>query len=74
MTPTGKKKGLLSSLELPDLPSPNDLREIAEGIVEGLSEIKEIPKTLVHHLTEADQDFREADKTLRSTRLGGKKR
>ena len=55
-------------------PSPGQIREIVEEVIEGISEIKEIPKALVDRVTEADADFRDADRALRGTRVRGKGR
>jgi len=59
---------------LPNLPDPNEVKETIGTIVESISNLKDLPKTLISEVTEADQDFREADKVLRSTRLRGKKK
>ena len=65
---TRRKSGFLS------LPSPQELKEKAERIVGDLSELKDIPKALMDRLTEADEDFRDADRSLRGTRLRGKRK
>ena len=68
--PTGKSRG--GSI-FPTPPDPGKIRENVEKIVEGLSELKEVPKTVIDKIVEADEDFRGADKSFRGTRLKGKK-
>ena len=53
-------------------PDVNEIKEQAEKVVEGLRELKEIPKSVMERAVEAEQDFREADKTFRGTRFGKK--
>jgi len=61
--------------KLPQLPSPGEIKDTVEQIIEGVSQIKEIPKSLVDHLADADEDFRGADRLFRGTRLrGGRKK
>jgi len=63
-----------STASLPTLPDPNEVKETVEAIVESITNLKDLPKALISKITEADQDFREADKALRSTRIRGKKK
>lgn len=51
------------------LPSPREITDTVESIVSNLSQLREIPKTLVDHLTEADSEFRRADKLIRDTKF-----
>ena len=67
--------GLLGSMKtksktgIPALPNPSEIKEKLEEAVEGLSGLKDVPKTLMDRLVEADGDFKEADKALRGTRI-----
>ena len=58
----------------PPLPNLGEIKEKLEEVVGGISDLKNVPKDLIGKLVEADEDFRGADKALRSTRLQGKKR
>ena len=60
------RKGPLG-LNLP--PPPGEILEVAEEIVEDLQALKTIPQALLGGLREADEDFKEADKSFRGTRL-----
>ncbi len=71
-----KNKSPLPGLPLPQLPmlpDPNEIKEAAEALVQGVTGLKDVPKTLIDGVVEADQDFRSADRALRSARFGGKK-
>jgi len=57
----------------PELPGPGEIKEVIEGVVEGLQEASDIPKTLMEHAVQADQDFRHTDKSLRSTKFRRKR-
>ena len=60
-----------------DLPLPPDLGEVKgifEKILGGVADLKDLPKTFLRGVTEADGDFREADRALRGTRVRGKRR
>ena len=71
----GSKKSRRSSgAGLPTLPDPSEIKESVETIVESITNLKDLPKSLISKISEADSDFREADKTFRSTRVKGKKR
>lgn len=70
----GSKKSRNIGVGLPALPNPGEIKEAAEAIAESLSNLKELPKTLIDRVVEADQDFRGADKALRSTRVHGKRK
>ena len=63
-----------SGLPFPEPPDPGEIKEIVEKVVEGISEIKTLPKALVNRATEAEEDFREADKSFRGARFGKKKK
>jgi len=78
---TGSRKGKLKMkgglLGLPSLPDPSGLKESIDGVkesieqvVEGFTGLKDIPRTLLEGITEAEKDFRTADKEFRSTRIG----
>jgi len=54
---------------LPNLPDPGQIREVVEEIVDGVAQIKTLPQELIGRLSEADGDFKEADKVLRSARM-----
>ena len=58
----------------PTLPDPNEVKEGVEKVVESITNLKDLPKTLIDRVVEADEDFKEADKALRSTRVRGKKK
>ena len=73
MSPRKRIKTSLLPLNLPLPPEPSEIRELAEKAIEGLSEIKTIPQEIVSILTEADRDFREADRSLRGVRLRKRK-
>jgi len=68
---TGSKKGRTI---LPSLPNPSEIKEGLEKVVEGITEAKGIPKELMKRVKEADEDFRDIDKSLRGTKVRGKKR
>lgn len=61
-----------SGLHFP--PSPGEIKEQAEKIMSGLSELKEVPKALMDKAVEAEEEFRSADKAFRGTRFKGKGR
>ena len=63
-----------SGLPFPEPPDPGEIKEIVGKVVEGIGEIKTLPKELVDRATEAEGDFREADKAFRGARFGKKKR
>ena len=65
-----KKAKRKSGLHFP--PSPGEIKEQAEKIMEGLGELKEVPKTLMDKAVEAEEEFRGADKAFRGTRFKGK--
>ena len=67
---TGRHKKIGGDLPLPDL---GEVKDTVEKAVEGLSGLKDVPKTIMDRVVEADQDFRGADKALRSTRLRKKR-
>jgi len=54
---------------LPTPPDFSEVKESVEKVIEGLSELKEVPKSVIDRVVEADEDFREADRALRGTRL-----
>lgn len=58
----------------PTLPDPNEIKEKLEEAVEGLSGLKDIPKTLMDRVVEANEDFQAADKALRGTRVRGRRK
>lgn len=59
----------------PSPPDPSEIKEGLDKIVEGITELKEIPKSLMDRAVDAEEDFREADRTFRGTRFKtGKKR
>jgi len=62
-----------SGLPFPEPPDPGEIKEIIEKAVEGISEIKTLPKALVDRATEAEGDFREADRAFRGVRSKKKK-
>ena len=62
-----------SGLPFPEPPDPGEVREIVEKVIEGIGEIKALPKTLINRATEAEKDFREADKSFRGARFRKKK-
>ena len=66
----GTRRGT-SGLTLPD---PSEVKEKLEEAVEGLSGLKDVPKTLIDKLVEADEDFRGADRALRGARFRGKRK
>ena len=71
----GSKKSKRSSgAGLPTLPDPGEIKESVETIVESITNLKDLPKSLIGKISEADQDFKEADQALRSTRVRGKKK
>lgn len=57
-----------------NLPPPDEIKKKLEEVVEGLSGLKEAPKTIIDRLVEADSDFREADRALRGARFKGRRR
>jgi len=59
----------LSLLGLPELPDPESIKEAAGKITEIISEVKNVPKALVEHFTDADTDFRGAQKAFRGVRV-----
>jgi len=63
-----------SATGLPTFPDPSEIKEGVETIVESITNLKDLPKSLIGKISEADEDFRNADKTFRSTRIRGKKR
>ena len=72
----GKKRGkvrLVGPLEAIPLPDLSEVKEKMEGLVEGVTNLKDLPKSLIERLTEADQDFKEADKIFRRSRISGKR-
>jgi len=71
----GSKKARKGS-SIPSLPDLGEIKEQAEKIIDNLSEIKDLPKTLMDRAVEAEEDFREADRAFRGTRLrkGGRKK
>ena len=82
ITGSPKRRGRVKTsgglLGLPSLPDPAGIRESVEGVkesieqvIEGITGLKDIPKTLLEGITEADEDFRSADKEFRSTRIRG---
>ena len=56
------------------LPDPREIFGGIHGLVDKLSELKDVPKVLIDHVVEADKDFKEADKSLKGARIRGKKR
>lgn len=68
---TGSKGG---KTILPPLPDPSEIKEGLERVVESLSEAKGIPKELMKRVKEADEDFRDVDKSLRGTKVRGKRK
>jgi len=64
--PSGKSKG---GPPFPTPPDPSEVKKSVEKIVEGLSELKDVPQAVISKVVEADKDFREADRALRGTRL-----
>ena len=63
-----------SGLPFPEPPDPEEIKEIIGKVVEGLSEIKTLPKELVDRATEAEGDFREANRAFRGARPGKRKK
>jgi len=70
--PGRSKRG--SGAGLPTLPDPSEIKESVETIVESITNLKDLPKSLIGKITEADRDFKEADQALRSTRVRGKRK
>ena len=77
ITGTGPQKrglrpsGLGSFLDLPSLPDPSKIKDTLEQAVENITDLKDVPKTLLQGITEADLDFREASKAFRKARIKG---
>ena len=67
-----KKSGVSPGIGLPTLPNPDKVKEGVEGVIESITNLKDLPKTLIDRVVEADRDFKEADKALKSTRVRGK--
>lgn len=56
------------------LPSIRDIRKVVGGILDEVSDVKEIPKSMIDKLTEADDDFKAASKLFKSTKLGSRRK
>lgn len=56
------------------LPSIRDIRKVVTGVLEEVSEVKEVPKSMIDKLTEADDDFKAASKLFKSTKLGSRRK
>jgi len=76
----GKLK-LRGPLDLPSLPDPgglkdsiDEIKKSVEQVVEGLTGLKDIPKTLLGGISEVESDFRKADKEFRGARIRGPRR
>jgi len=54
---------------LPPLPSPSEIQEGIEQVIEGASKLKELPKSLADRAAEASEDFQTADQALRGSRV-----
>lgn len=67
-----KKKGPLSKAGIPTPPDTDEIMEAASKGIEMIASIKEIPKALGEQVKDANESFREADKTFRGLRLKGK--
>ena len=69
---TGTRRTKRSKSPLPDF---REIKDQAEKVINNLNELKNLPKTLMDRTIEAEEDFREADKAFRGTRLrkSGKK-
>ena len=69
--PSKKSRG---GSPFPTPPDPSEVKKSVEKIVEGLSELKDVPQAVISRVVEADKDFREADRALRGARFRGKKK
>ena len=73
-----RRKRTIPSL-LPNLlepPHPGKLQELGEtakGVVDEILGLRSLPKELLGRIPEAEEDFRQADKALRRTRIKGKR-
>jgi len=78
--PKGKLRGLrglkslLRPLGIPAPPDPEEAIEILQEVVNGVTDLKDVPKTILEKVVEADEDFRGADKAFRGTRIRKGKR
>ena len=66
----GKKRGKSRSTFPPD---PSEIKESVEKVVDSLSQIKDLPKTVMDRAVEAESDFREADRAFRGVKPRGGK-
>ena len=62
----GRLKKKSKSAFPPDL---GEVKEIVEKAMDSLSQIKDIPKTVIDRVVEAESDFREADRGFRGCLL-----
>jgi len=60
--------------QAPLLPDLDEIKSKVEGVVDSLSQLKDVPKSVMDRAVEAEEDFREADKAFRGGRTQGKKR
>ena len=73
VTRVKRRKGGDLPMDLP-FPDPGEVKGVFERILGGVMDLKDLPKTLLRGVSEANEDFREADSALRSTRVRGKRR
>ena len=64
----GEVLGIKGLPNIPLPPSPSKLKEVLQGVVEEISEVKEAPRVLLERVKEAEEDFRQADKAFRKVR------
>ena len=69
-----KRKGGGNIFGLPLPPSPREVKEALDEVVEGVTGLKEIPKALLELIPEAEKDFKEADRALKGARFRGKRK
>jgi len=50
-------------------PEPGEIKGVMETLLGGASEAREIGTTLLEQVKDADEKFREADRTIRSVRF-----
>ena len=59
------------SMGLSPPPEPEELVDTLRGVVEGVRQAKDIPQELMGRATEAEEDFRSADRLFRGSRFKG---
>lgn len=69
-----KKSTPQGPLGLPGLPDPREVKDTVEKVMEGLSELKDLPQSLVKKAMEAEEDYRDADKAFRGSKFKAKKK